>query len=47
LATADGVGTAAIMQRTIKSKTVVWRWQERFAADVGFNPLALAEARKL
>jgi len=30
LLTADGLGTAAIMQRTGKSKSVVWRWQERF-----------------
>jgi transposase len=28
--TADGLGTAAIVQRTVKSKSVVWRWQERF-----------------
>jgi transposase len=33
LATADGLGTAAIMRRTGKSKTAVWRWQERFAED--------------
>ena len=30
LLTADGVGTAEIMRRTGKSKSVVWRWQERF-----------------
>ena len=30
LLTADGVGTAAIMAATGKSKTCVWRWQERF-----------------
>jgi len=30
LATADGVGTTAIMAATGKSKTCVWRWQERF-----------------
>jgi transposase len=30
LLTADGLGTAAIVQRTVKSKSVVWRWQERF-----------------
>lgn len=29
LLTADGLGTAAIMQRTCKSKSVVWRWQEQ------------------
>ena len=30
LLTAERVGTAAIMRRTGKSKSVVWRWQERF-----------------
>ena len=30
LLSADGVGTAEIMSRTAKSKTCVWRWQERF-----------------
>ena len=30
--TADGVGTNTIMRRTGKSKTCVWRWQERFMA---------------
>ena len=33
LATADGLGTNAVMRRTGKSKTVVWRWQGRFASD--------------
>src|SRR5216684_9354782 len=28
--TADGSGTVEIMRRTGKSKTAVWRWQERF-----------------
>jgi len=32
LLSADGVGTAAIMRQTGKSKTCVWRWQERFMA---------------
>src|SRR5215831_12835497 len=32
LLTAEGVGTNAIMRETGKSKTCVWRWQERFAA---------------
>ena len=32
LLSADGVGTAAIMRQTDKSKTCVWRWQERFMA---------------
>ena len=31
--TADGVGTNEIMRRTGKSKTCVWRWQERFAEE--------------
>src|SRR6188768_2656538 len=35
LATAEGLGTVAIMRRTSKSKTVVWRWQERFAQEGG------------
>ncbi|MGZ9092906.1 MAG: IS630 family transposase [Rhodoplanes sp.] len=30
LLTADGHGTGEIMRRTAKSKTAVWRWQERF-----------------
>ena len=30
LLTADRVGTAAIMRQTGKSKSAVWRWQERF-----------------
>ncbi len=33
LGTAEGLGTAAIMRHTAKSKTVVWRWQERFADE--------------
>ena len=33
LATADGLGTVAIMRRTGKSKPCVWRWQERYAAE--------------
>src|SRR5215813_2646081 len=33
LLTADGCGTAEIMRRTGKAKTVIWRWQERFAAE--------------
>jgi transposase len=32
LLSADGVGTAAIMRQTGKSKTCIWRWQERFMA---------------
>ena len=30
LLTAEGLGTVEIMRRTGKSKTCVWRWQERF-----------------
>src|SRR5215217_5087972 len=33
LATADGLGTNAIMRRDGVSKPCVWRWQERFAAE--------------
>ncbi len=33
LLTADGVGTVEIMRRTGKSKTAVWRWQERFMQE--------------
>ena len=33
LLSVDGVGTAAIMRRMGKSKTCVWRWQERFMAE--------------
>jgi len=33
LATADGLGTNAIMKRTGKSKPCVWRWQERYIKE--------------
>lgn len=33
LLSADGLGTNAIMRATGKSKTCVWRWQERFAEE--------------
>jgi len=33
LLTADGLGTNEIMRRTGKSKTCVWRWQERFMQE--------------
>src|ERR1700747_2235349 len=33
LMTADGHGTAEIMQATGKAKTVIWRWQERFGEE--------------
>jgi hypothetical protein len=32
LLTAEGPGTVDMMRRTGKSKTCVWRWQERFTA---------------
>ena len=33
LCSAEGLGTNEIMRRTGKSKTCVWRWQERFAEE--------------
>jgi len=33
LLSADGVGTTEIMRRTSKSKTCVWRWQQRFMEE--------------
>src|SRR5829696_8781590 len=33
LLTADGLGTVEIMRRTGKSRTCVWRWQERFVQE--------------
>src|SRR5580658_10827693 len=30
LLTAEGLGTSEVMRRTGKSKTCLWRWQERF-----------------
>ena len=38
LLSADGVGTNEIMRRTGKSKTCVWRWQERFMG-AGYDSL--------
>ena len=38
LLTVAGVGTNEIMRRTGKSKTCVWRWQERFIEE-GFGRL--------
>src|SRR6202044_3523890 len=38
LLTAERVRTSAIRRETSKSKTCVWRWQERFAAE-GFEGL--------
>jgi transposase len=59
LATADGLGTNAIMKRTGKSKPCVWRWQERYidagvegllrdkTRPPGTKPLAAAVKRKV
>ena len=59
LATADGLGTNAIMQRTGKSKPCVWRWQERYIVEgvdgllrdksrpPGKKPLSAAIKRKV
>jgi transposase len=44
LLTADGVGTNEIMRRTGKSKTCVWRWQERFI-QAGFDGLLRDKTR--
>src|SRR5688572_20393436 len=33
LLSADGLGTVEIMRRAGKSKTCVWRWQERFMQE--------------
>lgn len=33
LLTGEGLGTVAIVAATTKSKTCVWRWQERFMAE--------------
>jgi transposase len=38
LLTSEGMGTNEIMRRTGKSKTCVWRWQERFMEE-GFEGL--------
>src|SRR5256885_9709613 len=35
LLSAGGLGTVEVMHRTGKSKTCVWRWQERFAEAGG------------
>ena len=44
LLTAERLGTSAIMRETAKSKTCVWRWQERFAAE-GFEGLLRDKTR--
>jgi hypothetical protein len=44
LLTAGGVGANEIMRRTAKSKTCVWRWQERFIEE-GFDGLLRDKTR--
>ncbi|MCW2319171.1 transposase [Rhodoblastus acidophilus] len=44
LLSADGIGTNEIMRRTGKSKTCVWRWQERFMEE-GFDGLLRDKTR--
>jgi transposase len=44
LLSADGLGTVEIMRQTGKSKTCVWRWQERFM-DEGFEGLLRDKTR--
>src|ERR1700741_4879045 len=45
LLSADGLGTGEIMRRTGKSKTCVWRWQERFMQE-GFEGLLQDKTRR-
>jgi len=44
LLSADGFGTNAIIRRTGKSKTCIWRWQERFMQE-GCEGLLLDKTR--
>jgi transposase len=44
LLSVDGLGTSAIMAGTGKSKTCVWRWQERFMHE-GVNGLLRDRSR--
>src|SRR5271155_757624 len=44
LMSAESLGTNAIMRETGKSKTCVWRWQERFASE-GFEGLLRDKTR--
>lgn len=44
LLTDDGLGAVGIMAATGKSKTCVWRWQERFIAE-GVDGLLRDKAR--
>jgi hypothetical protein len=39
LLSAEGLGTNALMRETGRSKTCVWRWQERFTSE-GFERVA-------
>src|SRR5882762_7609263 len=45
LLSADGIGTNEIMRRTGKSKTCVWRWQERFMQE-GYDGLLRDKTRR-
>jgi transposase len=45
LLSADGIGTHEIMRRTGKSKTCVWRWQERFMQE-GYDGLLRDKTRR-
>src|SRR5437667_895788 len=45
LLSADGLGTNELMRRTGKSKTCVWRWQERFAQE-GYDGLVRDKTRR-
>ena len=44
LLSANGVGTNEIMRQTGKSKTCVWRWQERFMQAGLCRPAARQDA---
>jgi transposase len=44
LLSAGGAGTNTIMRQTGKSKSCVWRWQERFAKE-GFEGLLRDKTR--
>jgi transposase len=44
LLSGDAVGTNEIMRRTGKSKTCVWRWQERFMQE-GYDGLLRDKTR--
>jgi Homeodomain-like domain len=44
LLSAESLGTNAIMRETGKTKTCVWRWQERFASE-GFEGLLRDKTR--